>query len=120
MQQVQSAIGVFQLLGLPAGALLEDGHVLPATALLGQAVPSLRIVNEHIILADAEVMERYNQAVERLRHGSRESLSMLLPASENEPGAILHLVPLRALRSDTLASGSLVVITSLSPRTLPS
>jgi DNA-binding CsgD family transcriptional regulator len=120
MREVQSAIGVFQLLGLPAAAILDDGRVLAANALFEQAVPSLHIINERIILADAEVMERYDQAVGRLRQGSRESLSMLLPASENEPGAILHLVPMRSLRNDMPANGSLVVITSLSPRTLPS
>jgi DNA-binding CsgD family transcriptional regulator len=120
MREVQSAIGVFQLLGLPAAAILDDGRVLAANALFEPAVPSLHIINERIILADAEVMERYDQAVDRLRHGSRESLSMLLPASENEPGAILHLVPMRSLRNDMPVNGSLVVITSLSPRTLPS
>ncbi len=121
MQQAQSAVEAFRLMGLPAAAIVNDGRVLAANALFESAAHGVRILDGRILLSGADAMARYDQALVRLRGGSTRRLSLFLPTSPKEPPAILHLVPMAGL-DEGLATrgGSLVVITSLSPRALPS
>jgi len=121
MQQAQSAVDALRLMGLPAAAIVNNGHVLVANDLFASALRSVSLVGDRIVLADPDVRDRYDQALDRLQHGWRESLSISLPTTENEPAVILHLVPMCSFSSDRLFDGgSLVVITSLSGRVLPS
>ncbi len=118
--QAQSAVDAFQLMGLPAAAIGNDGTVLAVNALFDSAMHGVSILDGRIVLSGAEVMQRYDQALTRLRGGSARRLSIFLPTSESEPPAILHLVPMAGLEEGSRSEGgSLVVITSLSPRALP-
>ena len=121
MQQAQTAVEALRLMGLPAAAIVNDGQVLASNVLFGSALQSVAIVGGRIVLADAAVMVSYELALDRLRGGWLESLSISLPVGRIEPAAILHLVPMPSFSVDRLfESGSLVIITSLSARTLPS
>ena len=121
MQQAQSAVEALRLMGLPAAAVVNDGRVLAVNALFLSALRSVNLIGGRIVLADADVMHAYDRALDRLRGGWQESVSISLPTSDAEPAAILHLVPMPSFSDDRLfESGSLVIITSLSARTLPS
>jgi len=121
MQQAQTAVEALRLMGLPAAAVVNDGQVLAANMLFVSALQSVTLVDERIVLADADAMQSYGYALDRLRGGWLESLSILLPVIVAEPAAILHLVPMPSFSSDRVFErGSLVIITSLSARTLPS
>ena len=118
--QARSAVEAFRLMGLPAAAIGSDGRVLAVNALFVSATHGVSVLDGRIVLPDAEVMERYEEALGRLRGGSTGRQSIFLPTSESQPPAILHLVPLAGLEEASLTEGgSLVVITSLSPRALP-
>ncbi len=121
MQQAQSSVEALRLMGLPAAAIVNDGTVLAANALFASALRSVQLIGGRIVLADTHMMHSYDLALDRLRGGLQESLSISLPVSRIEPAAILHLVPMPSFSVDRLfGSGSLVIITSLSARTLPS
>lgn len=121
MQQAQTAVEALRLMGLPAAAVVNDGQVLAANALFVLALQSVDIVGGRIVIADVDVTRSYDRALDRLHHGCQESLSISLPFSKMEAAAILHLVPMPSFSSDRLfESGSLVIITSLSARILPS
>ena len=118
--QAKSAVEAFRLMGLPAAAIGNDGMVLAVNALFESATHGVSIVDGRIVLSDADVTERYDQAVTRPGGDPPRRLSIFLPTSESEPPAILHLVPMAGLEEGHgTDGGSLVVITSLSPRALP-
>ena len=121
MQQAQSAVEALRLMGLPAAAVINDGRVLAANSLFLSALRSVALVDERIILADADMMHAYGLALGRMRGGWQESVSISLPTSIVEAAAILHVVPMPSFSDDRpFESGSLVIITSLSARILPS
>ncbi len=120
MQHAQSAVEAFRLMGLPAAAIVNDGRVLAVNALFESVTHGVRVLEGRILLSGAAAMERYHEALATLRGGSTRHQSIFLPTGEAEPPAILHLVPMAGLDEDTpTEGGSLVVITSLSPRALP-
>ncbi len=117
---VQSAVEALRLIGLPAAAIVDDGQVLAVNALFDAAAPGVRVRDGRIALSGAAAMRRYEQALLTLRGGSARRLSIFLPTGTGEPAAILHLVPAADLEPGPAGQGgSLVVITSLSPRALP-
>ncbi len=123
MQQAESAVEAFRLMGLPAAAIVDDGRVLAVNPLFEAeaATHGVRVRDGRIELSRPQLMRRYDQALAELRDAPTRRLSIFLPTGAGEPPAILSLVPMPGLGEGAPAgAGSLVVITSLSPRAPPS
>lgn len=113
MQRAQAAAQVLELLGLPGAVLRDGGRVLAGNQLFAELVPDLvqdRL--QRLTLTDPGADKLFADALAQLGRSFDERAVRSIPirAGGARPPYILHVVPVRGVAHDILASAAAVVI----------
>lgn len=109
LKRMQTAVSTLQLLGLPAAVLTSNGRVLVANELLEaqQAIFSSAAF-EGMAISDRNADALFQTAV---RGGPNDAAvrSIPIPAAEDRPACVLHVLPLQRVARDIFGSGDVIV-----------
>jgi DNA-binding CsgD family transcriptional regulator len=131
LERAKAAAETLASLGLPAAVLSPQHRMLAANGLLEALMPS--VVEEHamgrIHLADKKADRLFADALADAARGGTEKqgsskapvFSLPIPAKDEQPAMVVHVVPMRrAARDIFTAAASIVVITPVCPSEVPS
>ena len=116
------AVFALGLLGLPAAVLSRSGRILVGNRLLRSLVPDvLQDRQKRICLAHRRADALLEAALDSMKGNSDGAYSIPIPASDERPPVIVHLIPVRGPAQGVLGLASAVlVITSVERARVPS
>ncbi|TPL88580.1 helix-turn-helix transcriptional regulator [Mesorhizobium sp. B2-3-12] len=109
MEQAKATVSALDAIGLPAAVLTASGRTLTTNALLedmGSVV--LATAQGGMALTNTVANALFQEAITHNRH-SQVVRSIPIPAKEEEPGLVIHLVPLRRAAHDIFSGGDILV-----------
>ena len=116
LQAARNATDALQTIGLPAAALTSGGRLLVANSLFESLAPGIQIgAFDRVSFSDRSA----DSLLARLIDGKIESigatpLSIPIPATEESPALIVHLLPVRLAAQDIFArAGLMLVVTAV-------
>lgn len=125
LEQAQNTVHVMEKLGLPAAVLTARGRVLAVNALL-ERLPKLFIPRAHggLSLATSKADALLQTALAELSDEAHAAVrSIPIPAGEDHPAMVVHLLPLRRTardiftRADVLIAATEIRLNGLGPPT---
>lgn len=121
-ERAYSRTEILQALGLAGGALDSCGRLLVANDLLNALVPhTIQDSRMRIVLNEAAADGLLETALTRLRvFGAMDVMSIPLPAREERPPLIVHLLPVRGNAQDIFSRADvLIVVTPVDQGAVP-
>ncbi|BAT59356.1 bacterial regulatory proteins, luxR family [Variibacter gotjawalensis] len=113
MKQAHSAVGAFQLVGLPAAVITRTGRVLAANELLENLPGQVKIVaNDKLHFENRSAQDVFLRAAAHGGLAPKAVLSFALPATEEAPAAVAQVIPLKGVSNDIFARGDAVLLIS--------
>ncbi|GGC55209.1 helix-turn-helix transcriptional regulator [Chelatococcus reniformis] len=119
-ERVLAGIEILAQLGLPAVVLDASGKALAANGLLEQIPRQIRIGSfDRLSLGHAKGDELLQSALAEIRAGTghRAVRSIGIPAIDESPALVVHLVPIRGAGQDLFTFGAAVLVAT--PVTVP-
>jgi len=119
LRAARSATEAMEIMGLPAAMLAADGRVVSANASLEALSPRIRFLAfDRLMLGTPAADRLLTEAIDGLSTGAAAGVrSIPLPATEEQPALVAHLLPVRRTAADIFAmSAGLLVVTRV---TLP-
>lgn len=119
--EISATIRALDILGVPCAVIGAAGRVLGCNELLARDPRIVLRAGNRLALRSASGRALLEDIIARADAGLPEVLSLLLPAEEAVPVAVMHVVPLKGTARDRLDDGlHLVVLTESSSRNVPS
>lgn len=119
LERARSAVAALELVGLPAAVLGRGGRTIAVNSLLEQLIPEV-VQDRPLRLALT------NRAADRLFYEATSHLdvngisSIPIPAEEDRPPAIVHVLPVRGAAHDVFSSAeAIIIVTPVVPRDVP-
>lgn len=107
------AVATLEALGIPAAVLAMDGRVRAANALLETVTNQLMPAAFGVIrIAHAPAHTLFQEAVSQARRIEGVVRSIPIPASEEKPALIVHVLPLRRSAYDVFSGSDVLVAVS--------
>lgn len=121
LEQARSATDTMARLGLPAAAIDAAGRVVTKNDLLDMLDDQIAIkARDRLHLVNARANALFARSLERIALDAGQVSSIALPATEESPPTVLHLLPIRRLAHDIFVrTAALVVATPLAPALIP-
>jgi DNA-binding CsgD family transcriptional regulator len=109
LEQAVATVSALKAMGLPAAVLTVSGRVLAANSLL-EGMPGVFRPAAHgrLALADRSADALFQQAVARHRQ-DLVVRSLPVPAKENQPALVVHVLPLRRAAHDIFSGGDILI-----------
>jgi DNA-binding CsgD family transcriptional regulator len=109
MEQARATVSALEAIGLPAAVMTASGRVLTANVLL-ENMPSVFIATAlgGMALANASADTLFQQAVAHNQH-DRVVRSIPIPAKEDQPALVIHLLPLRRAAHEIFSGADILV-----------
>ena len=123
LQRATAAAAALEILGLPGAVLGGGGRMMFGNGLLGRLVPSViqdRLARIALTNAAADLM--LADAIARLDsdRGNQPVASIPVPARDDQPPVIVHLVPIRGAAQDVFSGATAILVaTPVIPRDVP-
>jgi DNA-binding CsgD family transcriptional regulator len=114
LERASAAVASMEMLGLPAAMLSAAGQSLAMNALLAELVPSvLQDRRDRLVISDRLADLTLAAALLEMRGGTDSAArSIPLPATEERPPMVAHLVPIRGVAQDVFSNAmALLVLT---------
>ncbi len=121
LEQARSATDTMARLGLPAAAIDGTGRIVTKNELLDTLSDQIGIrARDQFHLFNARANRLFAESLEKMAHDVERVSSIPLPASDESPPVVLHLVPIRRTAHDIFArTAALAVATPLAPTSIP-
>jgi DNA-binding CsgD family transcriptional regulator len=121
LEQARSATDTMARLGLPAAAIDGAGRVVAKNELLDTLPDQIGVkARDRLHLLNGHANALFARSLESMASDSERVSSIPLPAGEESPPAVLHLLPIRRMAHDIFArTAALVVATPLAPASIP-
>ncbi|MER8825916.1 helix-turn-helix transcriptional regulator [Mesorhizobium sp. M0938] len=109
MEQARATVSALEAIGLPAAVMTASGRVLTANVLL-ENMPSVFIATAHggITLANASANALFQEAITHNRQ-DRVVRSIPIPAKEDQPALVIHVLPLRRVAHEIFSGADILV-----------
>jgi DNA-binding CsgD family transcriptional regulator len=109
LEQATATVSALKAMGLPAAVLTASGRVLAANSLL-EGMPGVFRAAAHgrLAIADPSADALFREAVARHRP-DLVVRSIPVPAKENQPALVVHVLPLRRAAHDIFSGGDILV-----------
>ncbi|MBZ9973862.1 MULTISPECIES: helix-turn-helix transcriptional regulator [unclassified Mesorhizobium] len=109
VEQARATVSALETIGLPAAVLTASGRVVTANVLL-ESMPSLfiAIARGGLALGNASANALFQEAVIQNQH-SRVVRSIPIPAKEDQPALVIHLLPLRRAAHEIFSGGDILI-----------
>jgi PAS domain S-box-containing protein len=119
LENARARIEVCQQLGMPAAVLQHDGRVLLLNPLLQKLRSQFVLTGDRINLSNTTANELFLQAVACLDSAITDQIvdSIPVPAADDHPPLIFHLLPMKGSFGNTLG---ILVVTTLDALGVPS
>jgi DNA-binding CsgD family transcriptional regulator len=114
LERVGAAVSALEVMGLPAAILSSPGRALAMNSMMEALVPAvLQDGSERLFLTDRVADLLLATALLAMRNDAEEGpRSIALPAMEERPPMVAHLVPVRGLARDVFSNAlAMLVIT---------
>lgn len=119
LERAKSAVAALEQVGLPAAVLGRSGRAIAANDLLIQLMPE--VVQDRpsrLALTNSAADRLFSETIGRLEAGSISSIP--IPAEEDRPPTIVHVLPVRGAAHDVFATAeAIVILTPVVPRDVP-
>lgn len=111
-ERINAAVEALQISGLPAAVLRADGSITGANRLLEAMAPQIvTVAYGRIRFHHAPANTLLSDALQRHRvEGSRASRSFPLPQLDDQPPAVVHIVPIEGNARDIFTNAALFLI----------
>lgn len=122
LERARAAADTLAMIGLPAAVLATGGRLIAANAALEALAPRVYFRAFGVFgLADADANRLLTQALAGLgQPAAAQPRSIPMPALDDQPALIAHLVPLRRAACDVFSSGiAIVVVTEVTAPAAP-
>ncbi|MBR0757114.1 helix-turn-helix transcriptional regulator [Bradyrhizobium jicamae] len=123
LERARAATESLALLGLPAAVLRRGGKLMTANALFERLMPEvMQDRTERLTLSAATADPLFAQALSALHSGlvSLDVRSVPIPAEDDRPPMIVHLVPIHGAARDIFAdAAAIVMVTPVVPSVVP-
>jgi len=114
LEQAQAAVSALEAIGLAASVLSGSGRVLATNALLEQMQPTfIAAAHGRMALANPAANALFQDAIAQNR-ADQVARSIPIPAGENQPPLVVHLLPLRRSAHEIFSADTLVTATPVS------
>jgi len=121
LERARSAVGALEQIGLAAAILAPGGRVLAANGSFDALVPALfQDRTARLAMHGKGVDELLAAAIAELTAGHATVRSIPVPASEEEPPTVVHVLPIRGAAHDIFArAAGLVIVTPVVAQAAP-
>lgn len=109
LERAQATVSALQAIGLPAAVLTVSGRVLTANGLL-EDMPELFLPAAHgrMTIGDPSANALFQEAIVQHRH-DLVVRSIPVPAKEDRPALVVHMLPLRRAAHDIFSGADILV-----------
>ncbi|GLS43041.1 helix-turn-helix transcriptional regulator [Methylobacterium brachythecii] len=109
LERARAAVETLALLGLPAGIIRRDSRLQAANTLLDALIPrTVRDGGTRVAFADGDADDLLAAA---LNAASRQvPRSIPIPARDNNPAMVAHLVPVRGVARDLFTGSAFILV----------
>ena len=119
LERARSAVTALEHVGLPAAVLGRSGRTIAANDFLVQLMPE--VVQDRptrLALTNAAADHLFSEAIARLEATTVASIP--IPAEEDRPPAIVHVLPVRGAAHEVFSGAeAIVILTPVVPREVP-
>ena len=119
LERARSVVTALEQVGLPAAVLGRSGRTIAANNFLVQLMPE--VVQDRpsrLALTNAAADHLFSEAIARLEATTIASIP--IPAEEDRPPAIVHVLPVRGAAREVFSGAeAIVVLTPVVPREVP-
>jgi len=114
LERARATVSVLDTLDVPAAVVQKSGRVLAVNNLLESLASLFRpAAFGHLALADPGIDRLLKLAISDAGNTSMPVRSIPLAATEDRPGAVIHVLPLVRSAHDIFSSGDMLVVANL-------